>query len=59
MLGNDRESLPDEVLQLAYDALHFQPIQGMDACKLAMTMFVFVDNQIVAASVPDLFGLQW
>jgi hypothetical protein len=47
------------VLQLAYDALHFQPIQGRDACKLAMTKFVFVDNQIVAQSAPDLFGLQW
>jgi hypothetical protein len=59
MLDDARKSLPCEVLKIGYDALLFQPIQGMDACKLAMTMFVYVDNQIVAQSAPNPFGLRW
>jgi hypothetical protein len=59
VLGSDRESLTEQVLMIPYYALNFQPTQGMAAYNLMLTAFVYVDNQIVAQSPPNPFGLRW
>jgi hypothetical protein len=53
------ETLADQLIPMPYYALNFAPMQGMGNYSLAYVVMVFVDQVLVAQSMPQAFAFRW
>ena len=56
---SDNEPFGEQSMTIPYYALNFQPTDGFSTYNLALIVFAYLDNQLVAQSAPVVFGFRW
>ena len=59
IVGSNTENLTNLQITIPYYALNFMPTGGQRTYLLTLTAYVYLDNAIVAQSVPVGFSLTW
>lgn len=58
-IGSNSESLSSVSVSIPYYALNFAPTNFQRAYDLSFVAYAYVDNQLLAQSMPVLFGIRW
>ena len=59
IVGSNSESLSGIQITIPYYALNFQPTNMQRSYALTLTVYVYIDNVVVAQSNPVGFGFTW
>lgn len=59
VIATENEPVHEESMMIPYYALNFPATQGFATYNLALVVFAYLDNQLVAQTPPAYFGLRW